>query len=152
MEEYTLIRKVGVWAGVSTGLTLILFGLTYEFIFRNLFGFQPAAFSMWSNTRSFAVENKTLIIFLGVIIAPICEEVFFRGGIFKNFSQNGYILYGIFFSSLFFASAHFDLLSFPVYFVFGILLALTYSKTNSIVPSMIAHAVNNAFAFYLLYA
>jgi membrane protease YdiL (CAAX protease family) len=148
-RKTTLLK---ILTGIFAGSIIVLFGFLYDLVFRSLLGFQPDASGIWNETKSLNAEARTLIMFLGIIIAPICEEIFFRGGIFKSFAQKGYVIFGVLFSSLIFATVHFDILSFPVYFVFGVILALTYLKTNFLVSSIIAHAINNAVAFYLIYA
>ena len=138
--------------GIFAGAGIILIGLLYDLLFRTLFGSQADISGIWNETKKFSPEVKNFIIFAGVIIAPICEEIFFRGALFKSFKDNGYTAFGILFSSLMFAAVHFDPYSFPLYFIFGIALSYTYLKTNSLISAMIAHAINNAVAFYLLYA
>jgi membrane protease YdiL (CAAX protease family) len=146
----SLLFKLSV--GIFAGVGIVLIGLAYDLLFRTLFGSQADISGIWNETKKFSPESKIFIIFAGVIIAPICEEVFFRGALFKSFKDNGYSAFGIFFSSLMFAAVHFDLYSFPIYLIFGITLAYAYLKTNSLTSSIIAHAINNAVAFYLLYA
>lgn len=131
---------------------IVLIGLAYDLLFRTLFGSQADISGIWNETKKFSPESKIFIIFAGVIIAPVCEEMFFRAALFKSFKDNGYALFGILFSSLMFAAVHFDPYSFPIYLIFGAALAYLYLKTNSLTSSIIAHAINNAVAFYLLYA
>ncbi len=138
--------------GFIAGICLVSFGLLYDFIAKYFFGFQPEILDMWKEVKTFSNEIKFLVIFLGVAIAPICEEIFFRGAVLRSFAQKGFLAFGIIFSSLMFAVIHFDFPLFPAYFIFGVVLALTYWKTNSLIPAILAHAINNAVAFYLLYA
>lgn len=138
--------------GFIAGICLVSFGLLYDLIGKYFFGFQPEILDIWKEAKNFSNEIKFLVIILGVIVAPICEEIFFRGAVLRSFAQNEFLVFGVIFSSVMFAAIHFDFASFPAYFIFGVVLALTSWKTNSLVPAIIAHAINNAIAFYLLYA
>ena len=81
--------------------------------------------------------------FLVVVVAPIVEELQFRGvgyGLLERFGQPA----AIFLVGLAFALVHGLLTGFPVILVFGIGLAFLRSKTDSIYPCIILHASFNA--------
>ncbi len=54
-------------------------------------------------------------------------------------------------SALFFAAAHVQPVEFLPILILGIVLAYLYEYTGSLVPGMIAHAVNNLAALVLFY-
>ncbi len=78
-----------------------------------------------------------------VLVAPICEETFFRSFIFAGFLNRMPILVAIVLSSLLFAIAHADLGSFAVLFFIGLALALVRWRTRSIWPGILLHLLNN---------
>jgi membrane protease YdiL (CAAX protease family) len=81
--------------------------------------------------------------FLVVVVAPIVEELQFRGvgyGLLERFGSTAAILL----VGLAFALVHGLLAGFPVIFVFGVGLAFLRSKTDSIYPCMLLHASFNA--------
>jgi len=81
--------------------------------------------------------------FLVVVVAPIVEEIQFRGvgyGLLERFGSTAAILL----VGLAFALVHGLLAGFPVIFVFGVGLAFLRSKTDSIYPCMLLHASFNA--------
>lgn len=89
----------------------------------------------------------TISLLIGaVLIAPFCEEVFFRGflvgGLLRRMPGWGAVLA----SALVFGGVHGDFGSFAVLFVIGLVLATVRWKVGSLWPSIVIHAANNALA------
>lgn len=87
-----------------------------------------------------------------VVLAPIVEELLFRGAI------QGYLMrkYGnpywcIVLSSLIFSIVHANPAQIPFAFVLGMALGWMYYLTGSLVPSVLMHFVNNGSAVLLAY-
>lgn len=91
-------------------------------------------------------------IFLIVLVAPLAEEVVFRGLLFQGFLQRMSLPLAVILSSLLFALPHFPggLLTLPLLFIFGAVLALLYWRTESIWPPILLHALNNALALVVI--
>jgi membrane protease YdiL (CAAX protease family) len=85
-------------------------------------------------------------LFAAVVIAPFCEEVFFRGFVFPGLRHSMSVGWAILVSSLLFAVAHTDPGSFPVLFVIGLALAYLRLRTRSIWPCITLHMLNNGIA------
>jgi uncharacterized protein len=78
-------------------------------------------------------------------LAPVCEEVFFRGFLVRRI--------GIILSALIFAFFHFgygSVAEFGAAFVFGLLAGYAFKKTDSLYPSIIAHVLVNTMALLAL--
>ncbi|HEY0657394.1 MAG TPA: type II CAAX endopeptidase family protein [Pyrinomonadaceae bacterium] len=107
--------------------------------------------------QSFSLTHKILFASLGSFVAPICEEIFFRRALFGIFRQYNYINSGIAFSSILFTLLHFSSFSrmgvfyFIAILVAGIILAIVYNKTNSILTSIITHILVNTISFLLYF-
>jgi membrane protease YdiL (CAAX protease family) len=84
----------------------------------------------------------TLIV--AVFVAPVSEELFFRGFVFMGLLRGMPLYLAVILSSLLFAIAHGDAASFPVLFIIGLLLALLRWQTKSLWPSIILHFLNNS--------
>ena len=86
-----------------------------------------------------------LVTVLGaVLMAPIMEEVFFRGFLFGGLSSRwGWIAAAVV-SSLIFGLAHLSVDYLPAYAAIGFLFAWSYWRTASLVPGITAHAITNA--------
>jgi hypothetical protein len=99
-----------------------------------------------------------------VIIAPVIEELIFRGVIMHGFMRNYPKVVAIFVSALFFALFHLNPWQFPATFLLGLLLGWVMVVTRNIFACIIGHSINNllvllsieywqeinAFAFFLL--
>lgn len=89
------------------------------------------------------------LFFLVSISAGICEEFLFRGFILRGYEKWG-TNRAIFFSGLLFALMHASLVKFLPILILGILFSYMAVRFNSILPTMIAHATNNAVSIILL--
>jgi membrane protease YdiL (CAAX protease family) len=90
--------------------------------------------------------------FLMIILAPIAEEILFRGIIYNSMRQKHQMWSALLFSSLIFAFVHGQLIHFGEIFIMGLLLAYLYERTKSLVPSIVLHiAVNLLFTISLYY-
>ena len=87
-----------------------------------------------------------LLLFASVVLAPICEEVFFRSFVFMGFTRAMPLGWAMIFSSLIFAVAHGDIGSFIVLFFIGLALAFLRWHTGSVFPGMLLHLLNNTVA------
>lgn len=84
------------------------------------------------------------------ILAPLAEEIVFRGAILRTllkiFDKRLHWL-PIIISALLFGLVHGNLAQFSHAFVIGLLLGWMYYRTDSIVPGIVLHWVNNTAAF-----
>lgn len=83
-------------------------------------------------------------LLIAVLVAPFCEEVFFRSFIFMGFLRSMPLGTTLVVSSLIFAVAHNDIGSFTVLFFIGLALAFLRWRTDSIWPGILLHTLNNA--------
>lgn len=86
--------------------------------------------------------DATLIA--AALIAPMCEEVFFRSFTFMGLLRKMPLWVAIVLSAFLFALVHLDFASFAVLFCIGLALAFLRWYSNSIWPGIILHALNNA--------
>jgi len=93
-------------------------------------------------------DVSMLLAALGVI-APIAEEVFFRGVIYAGLRKRLPVVPALVLSSAVFASAHMDTMRL-LPFVLGVVAALLMEFTGSLVPAILAHmGVNIGFVMFL---
>lgn len=78
-----------------------------------------------------------------VIIAPVVEELIFRGVIMHGLKRNYSRVTAITVSGLLFALFHLNPWQFPATFVLGLLLGWLMVKTRNIGLAIIGHALNN---------
>ncbi len=95
-------------------------------------------------------------IFLVVVIAPIAEEIFFRGFLLRALMDSlknrtkYYAGISIVVSGLTFGLVHGELLQFPALALFGMVLAFIAFRTNRIGTTIFAHMGFNAVAAVML--
>ncbi len=88
------------------------------------------------------------------LLAPLAEELVFRGAVLRSLLRwNSHPWVAIAISALLFAVAHLNPAQLPHAFIIGLLLGWMYYRTDSIVPGVVYHWINNTVAYvaYNLY-
>jgi len=97
------------------------------------------------------LDSPVWFVLVGVIFAPIVEEIFFRGFLFQGFREKyGWVKGGLL-SAAVFAVGHLDPVALIPTFILGLLLAYMYHRSNSVWPGIILHFLVNAFGFCSIY-
>ena len=121
-----------------------------------------------------AIPLPILFLFAGVV-APILEEIIFRGCFLAGILQNTHATKALVYSAIFFALAHLNpsflfsgpeegmamtiptlaelgtaMILMPIYFLLGLLLGFSFLKTRSLYPGIVFHMINNTAALMLL--
>jgi uncharacterized protein len=78
-----------------------------------------------------------------VIIAPVIEELIFRGLILNGLRKNYPAITAVFISALLFSLFHLNPWQMPATFVLGLLLGWIVLRTRNILLAIIGHALNN---------
>lgn len=97
-------------------------------------------------------QAAIMVLINGALIAPIVEELFFRGLIFNALAVRTPVVLAALVSGVLFGLAHGDAILFPVLAVFGMIQALIYRASGNLVVPMIVHAANNAIFLGLMIA
>ncbi|PRX33570.1 hypothetical protein BX659_10397 [Orenia metallireducens] len=146
------VLKYGIIGGILICLLITLLNNFIYLIIDNLWGIEAPAQEVIKNLLE---SESSLLFFLNglliVIVAPITEEIFFRGFIYPYCKSKLGKWKGILLSALFFALAHASIWLFFPTFLGGIILANIYEKTKSIYSCMLAHGVWNMIIVSLLY-
>jgi membrane protease YdiL (CAAX protease family) len=93
------------------------------------------------------------LAFIGVVsvfLAPLAEEVLFRGIVYPTIKQLGYPRLALWLTSLVFGLAHFNLPTLVPLTCFSLVLIFLYEKTGSLWASITAHSVFNLTSFALV--
>ena len=105
--------------------------------------------------RSYALEGMPDLLTRGnparlaldivaiVVVAPVVEEILFRGFLLHRWAARWGTTTGVILSSALFAILHVELVG---HFIFGVTMAALYARTQSLWVPIAAHAANNAFA------
>lgn len=84
------------------------------------------------------------------IIAPVTEELFFRGMLLKVFSRTNQ-RFAVFATAFFFGLSHHNIPQFVLAFLLGTFLAHITLKHNSIIPAVIVHIFINTMSTAVSY-
>jgi len=84
-----------------------------------------------------------LVVFVAVVLAPLFEELIFRGFLYRALRDRLGVGFAIGLSSMIFATVHPS--GYTVLPIFGlsVLLCILYERTGSLVPSIILHSLHN---------
>jgi membrane protease YdiL (CAAX protease family) len=95
-----------------------------------------------------------LILPRACLLAPLCEELLFRGALFGWFRQRFPSLPTILLTAVLFAAIHAagTVLLLPFALFFGATAAWVRERTGSVLPSFVMHAANNVSMVVLAYA
>ena len=89
-------------------------------------------------------------VFVAVVLAPVLEELFFRGIVFRFLQGKMSTMLALVISSALFAMLHFNLDSLLPIFVLGCLLGSVYRRTGDIRASIWMHVFFNGFSIFLI--
>jgi membrane protease YdiL (CAAX protease family) len=84
-----------------------------------------------------------LFLLVAVVMAPLFEEIFFRGFLFRGFAESWGWVVGAIVSAAVFGLAHLQLDVFVPLFALGFVLAWAYKRTGSLWTSISLHALFN---------
>lgn len=88
------------------------------------------------------VYSAVFNLILGGLIAPILEELIFRGVIFSRFSKKFGLIVGILLTSFIFAIAHVKINMLGA-FIFSVITCILFKKYNNILVNMAMHFMEN---------
>ena len=95
-------------------------------------------------------SSRVLVIVLAIVVAPVAEELIFRGylhGVLKRFFGTGW---AIFVTAALFAFVHGEPSLLAIFFVLAVCLSLSYEATGSILVPMTMHVAFNAISILFL--
>jgi membrane protease YdiL (CAAX protease family) len=93
-----------------------------------------------------------LFVLFGIVFAPVCEEIIFRGFLFTALVDTCGVKAAILITAAIFALLHVplridNLPSIPVIFGAGLIFTLVRHRSGSVIPSVMMHTVYNAMIF-----
>lgn len=144
---YVVTSKLTALRAIAAGLVAVLAALPLVYgtawLMTLLFGDQPA-----QQLVSVLAKRETgwrEIAFVAVVLAPVSEELVFRGFFYPTLRRMRGAPFGLIASSVLFGIVHFDPWTaiFPL-FVFGLVLARLMEKTGSYLACVTAHVAFNA--------
>jgi membrane protease YdiL (CAAX protease family) len=133
-------RRAVLW-GVGGGLFLLAFNGLYSLALESL-GVVPP--DVAAKLRELLPEP--VLIFWAALLAPIVEELYFRGRLLDGFAGKLGATWAGMISSVAFAAIHGIPAFVPAYLVFAFTFIALRRRTGGLTAAIIAHVMNNAFA------
>ncbi len=139
-----------MWAiGLGVGIVTVIAAYTVNAVFVLSLGDGEAVEQEVLDIALAGGAATVLAILLAVVLAPVTEEIVFRGVLFRALDDRFGMWPAAVLSSAVFAVIHFEVLfSQPLalagLFTVGILLAIAYHRTGSLLVPILGHAVFNA--------
>ena len=96
-------------------------------------------------TPSEQVSMNIIIAITTMMIAPIVEEIYFRGVLLNGLKRHG-VMFALIVSSFIFGFSHGSIPQGMAIFLASFVLGYLFIRTNNIVPGIIVHMINNLFA------
>lgn len=147
VSSVTLLKMVPVTIGMML-LNAIVVGLSAQ-----VFGDVPTAQDQIVGGADAITMDEFIWLFaLGAIAAPIVEEFLFRGLLYPLLRTRMKVAVAVGASAFLFAFLHFYPTLIPALLTMGIVLAILVERYDSIFPSIVVHALNNAAALIGIYA
>ena len=140
-------KGTDVGAGVAMGVGCVVAGvatiqLTYAIVER-ITGSAPAP---RDPITQFGPSWETAAVAMALLMAPVCEEILFRGFVFGGLRRRMRFRWAALLSAIPFAALHADPIRLIGLTVIGVMLAGIYERRKTLVASMAAHATVNAVA------
>jgi membrane protease YdiL (CAAX protease family) len=137
---------------VGVAIAVIIAGIGFNYLYSTYV--IPGVEMQDEIRRMFASIPKTafnsVLLFLAVaVVAPLVEELLFRGILQNSLAKHMPIWVAIALASAIFAAMHMQLTAFPALMVIGASFGLLYHLTGSLRVNILVHMLNNAAALLL---
>lgn len=124
--------------------TVISVGLSTLILISPLPGLFPSYYE--TADQSFGGQSKILLILATVILGPMAEELIFRGLTYERLRHYVSVPAAVIITALMFGIYHANVIQFIYASIMGVILALYYEKSGSLIAPVVAHMVMNAMA------
>jgi len=139
-----------VGAGVLWGLGLFAVNIVVSYALSRIIGVEFSS-KIYEYLISYELIKYTIVA-TAVVLAPLAEELYFRGLLYTSLKPKIGIFWASIASAAVFAAAHAMPTAFITLLVIGAVLAYVFERYKSIVPAMVAHAINNVLGVAVLLA
>lgn len=147
------INKVKTWTIIKEVLKAYLLFLGISFLIGVLilyFDLKIPGYQIQENIiPQFGNSTWDLIVasIVVILMAPVLEEIFFRGFLLRTLTDKVGIFFGSILSAAVFAIVHFPWQSIIPIFILGLIINSIVIRTKSIIPSIVFHVFNNGIVF-----
>lgn len=149
LESMKLKRFNWQYSIIAVLLVVPVIGLSNLIVDVVLYFF-PGSIEAYESTIVTLMEGTSnFMLVLGIgIVAPVVEELIFRGFIFKRLNDSFPVWAAILIQALFFGVVHGNLIQISYAFVVGLILGIIVYKSKSLYPAIILHIINNTVSSF----
>lgn len=141
------VKQLGAFHILGLGISfLFLWFVCQQMASWFFLNFSDKAFDEYTAS---AQMNPCLYILLSACIAPVFEEILFRGVFFLSYRRSFGPVFACFASAFVFALFHGTIVHLPATFLFGLFLAVVYHYTGRLMVCMGLHVCFNGLALAL---
>lgn len=135
--------------GYFAGIPIVMMGFLLTFLLISFTGDQPTH-PVMDQFQGGGTFGLILIFLVACVLAPILEEIMFRGVFYHYLRGSNPALIAALLSGVIFAAIHPQgIAAIPVLASIGIVFALIREWRGSLIASMVAHSCNNFFVMSL---
>ena len=142
------VRQKELWAIVFVGMAVAMVANTASDMIQTNFSFFGLQNTLDMTSKANTPLEIVLYIISTAVVPAFAEEFAFRGilmGTLRRFGD----AFAIITSAIVFGAMHGNIVQVPFAFILGLVFAYVDCKTNSILPSIIIHFINNFYAVML---
>jgi membrane protease YdiL (CAAX protease family) len=111
----------------------------------------PAQQAVEMLQKTDSLDSRVYFILFSIFIAPVAEEILFRGVLYPGIKQAGFPRTALWGTALLFALIHCDVPRFLPLMALGLALAILYEFTNNLLATITAHSLFNAINIVVLF-
>lgn len=138
---------------ISSVLMIVL----YTFLLEPLTTFLNAVSMLFVDNAVVGMSGQVLelpfwlMFFMMALFGPVCEELCFRGIIYRGYLKSGNAVGAVILSSLVFGLIHMNFNQAPYAFALGVAMALVMEATGSLFAPILVHVIFNARSVIMMY-
>jgi membrane protease YdiL (CAAX protease family) len=142
LKDIVVLRSFNIWLLFPIALTLSGLGILGSEM-DNLLNYLIKEPAFFREIMEELFSDPLEYLAIAVLLAPVAEEIFYRGIIVRGFSLNYTTRKTIYASAILFALVHINPWQIPSAFIGGLILAWIFLETGSLWPCIYAHAFYN---------
>jgi hypothetical protein len=140
----------GLGLGIPLFMGTILLAYFSQQVFRNTNAPDMVSKSVNKIASGGVSAGLVFLLFVTlVLLAPICEEIFFRGYLYPALRNRMDMQPAMLLNGVLFAAAHFEIIGFLPRFLLGYGLCYIYERRHNLVGPMAGHALYNGLILLL---
>ncbi len=143
-------KDVAIWAFVGLIVQIVVIPLVYLPLSSLIDSDEVGDVAEELIDMAASPVDVILLFVMIVVVAPVVEELFFRGTVLPAIMDQLGLWPAILISSLWFAVSHLQAIQFPGLLVIGLVLAFCRVKTKSLTPAIGLHMAFNGVTFGVL--